>query len=165
MKRKLVFVQLMVIIALIMTCAPAAMAEDGGISAVAANTVIETASSVIGTLLLGAIGVFFVWLRGKVKSERILAAMDELEKAAVRVAGALQQDIVDGLKAASADGKLTPEEGEMLAAKSLALVKQGMTPSAKELIAAAGLDLEKLIEEQVKSAVAAMHGRAVKGAA
>ncbi len=69
---------------------------------------------------------------------------------------------MDGIKAVSADGKLklSADEIKMLAGKSLEKVKTGMSEASKDLITTAGLELETLIAEQVKKAVAAIHAKA-----
>ena len=79
------------------------------------NTVIiETIVSVLANLAVTLIGVAGAWLVTQIaKSQQlntINTAVDELTNAAETTVLELQQTVVDGLKEASADGKLTQEE-------------------------------------------------------
>ena len=76
------------------------------------NTVIiETIVSVLANLAITLIGVAGAWLVTQIgKSQQlktINAAVGELTTAAEQTVYELQQTVVDDLKAASADGKLT----------------------------------------------------------
>ena len=57
----------------------------------------------------------------------------------------MQQTIVGPLKAAAADGKLTPDEIADLRNMLVAQTKQKMLPSAINIINAAGADIEAII--------------------
>ena len=88
------------------------------------NTVIiETIVSVLANLAITLIGVAGAWLVTQIgKSQQlktINAAVGELTTAAEQTVYELQQTVVDDLKAASADGKLTQEEITALGKKLL----------------------------------------------
>ena len=79
------------------------------------NTVIiETVASVLSNLAVTLITVLGAWLVAQIgKAQRlktINAAVGELTSAAETTVMELQQTVVDGLKEASADGKLTQDE-------------------------------------------------------
>ena len=79
------------------------------------NTVIiETIVSVLANLAITLIGVAGAWLLAQISKNQQLntinTAVGELTAAAEQTVFELQQTVVDGLKEASADGKLTQEE-------------------------------------------------------
>ncbi len=111
--------------------------------------VIEYGVQIAATLLITLIGVLGAWLTLKIgKREQLAtinAAQQEVIKAAKLTVGELQQTVVDGLKAASKDGKLTPQEiaelGDMLIDKTLAKLS-GPTYA---LLNAVAVDVNELI--------------------
>ena len=79
------------------------------------NTVIiETIVSVLANLAVTLIGVAGAWLLAQISKNQQLntinTAVGELTAAAEQTVLELQQTVVDGLKEASSDGKLTQEE-------------------------------------------------------
>ena len=78
------------------------------------SVIIETIVSVAANLAITLIGVLGAWLVAQIGKTQQLntinAAVGELTNAAETTVLELQQTVVDGLKEASADGKLTKEE-------------------------------------------------------
>ena len=78
------------------------------------NALIENGVQVAVSLVVALIGVAGTWLSiqiGKVKKlQTVKLATDEAKDAAITTVLELQQTVVDDLKAASVDGKLTKEE-------------------------------------------------------
>ena len=114
------------------------------------NTVIiETIVSVLANLAITLIGVAGAWLVAQIgktqQLKTINAAVDELTNAAETTVMELQQTVVDGLKEASADGKLTQEEitnlGKLLLEGSMAK----MSDSAMNVLKAANVDINAII--------------------
>jgi len=122
------------------------------------HVLIDVAGTVLQAILLGLVAIAIAWLKSKVKSERLLNALTELEQAAEITVGELQQTVVFGLKEAAADGKLSKEEIAELGQMSLSLVKARMSGAAQDLITAAGMDLNDLIRAQVEKQVLALKG-------
>ena len=122
------------------------------------HVLIDVAGTVLQAVLLGLVAIAIAWLKSKVKSERLLNALTELEQAAEITVGELQQTVVFGLKEAAADGKLSKEEIAELGQMSLSLVKARMSGAAQNLITAAGMDLNDLIRAQVEKQVLALKG-------
>ena len=113
------------------------------------NTIIEIVVQVIGALAVTAITLAGAWLTSiigkKTQLMNINIAKDEVIAAAVITVGELQQTMVEHLKAASADGKLTDAE---ITALGKALVEgtiNKLSTPAHNLLAAAGVDLLDLI--------------------
>lgn len=122
------------------------------------EVIIEVIVQVIGALLMGVIGVAFAYLTklvGKTKElEHVASAMDELENVVTTVVGDLQQTIVENLKAASADGKLSQEDiydlGKLLVMK----VSEQLSDPASTTIKAAGIDMTEAIHSIAEAYIA-----------
>ncbi len=115
------------------------------------NTVIiETIVSVLANLAITLIGVAGAWLVTQIgKSQQlktINAAVGELTNAAETTVWELQQTVVDGLKEASADGKLTQDEitnlGKLLLEGTLAK----MSESGIGVLKAANVDINAIVK-------------------
>lgn len=112
--------------------------------------IIEYAAQIIAYLLLALLGVLGTWLAGKFAKRQELTnisiATNEAVGAAQQTVLELQQTVVDKLKAAHADGKLTEDEikdlGDALIKKSL----EKMSVPATKVLAAAGADISAIIK-------------------
>ena len=114
------------------------------------NTVIiETIVSVLANLAITLIGVAGAWLVTQIgKSQQlktINAAVGELTPAAEQTVYELQQTVVDDLKAASADGKLTQEEITVLGKKLLEGALAKMSDSGIGVLKAANVDINAIV--------------------
>ena len=114
------------------------------------NTVIiETVVSVLANLAITLIGVFGAWLMAQIakkqKLSTINAAVEELTYAAETTVLELQQTVVDDLKEASADGKLTKDEIKELGKKLLEGTMQKMSESGIGVLKAANVDINAII--------------------
>ena len=104
---------------------------------------------IAATLLITLIGVLGAWLTLKLgKStnlQNINAAQKEVIRAAKLTVGELQQTLVGELKAANADGKLTPEEIESLKDKLIEKTLEKLSAPAFTLLQSAAVDIQALI--------------------
>lgn len=108
------------------------------------NTVKITAALLL--MLIGVLGTYLTTLAAKrAETANVSEALRALTEAAKTTVGELQQTIVGPLKAAAADGKLTPDEIADLRNMLVAQTKQKMLPSAINIINAAGADIEAII--------------------
>ena len=147
MKRKLI----LVLLALLMLILPAvALADTGGTAnATVADILIENAVNIATAFFIALIGVFGAWLTAKLgkatQLDTVNRAQQELIKLAQITVGELKQTVVDGMKAASKDGKLSKEEiaqlGQMLFEKTTAK----LSASAMDVLTAAQVDISALI--------------------
>lgn len=97
-------------------------------------------------MLIGVLGTYLTTLATKrAETANVSEALRALTEAAKTTVGELQQTIVEPLKAAAADGKLTPDEIADLRNMLVAQTKQKMLPSAINIINAAGADIEAII--------------------
>ena len=144
MKKKLA----LVLIALLLLALPAvALADTGGTNA--AGILIENAVEIAAAFFIALIGVFGAWLTAKLgkatQLDTVNRAQQELIKLAQITVGELKQTVVDGMKAAHTDGKLTKEEiaslGQLLFEKTAAKI----SASALDVLTAAQVDISALI--------------------
>ena len=147
MKKKLI----LVLIALLMLALPiVALADTGGTAnATVANILIENAVNIAAAFFIALIGVFGAWLTAKLgkatQLDTVNRAQQELIKLEKITVVELKQTVVDGMKAASKDGKLTKDEiaqlGNMLYEKTTAK----LSASAMDVLTAAQVDISALI--------------------
>ena len=113
------------------------------------TVIIETAVSIVANLAVTLIGVFGAWLLMQIgknqKLSTINTAVGELTNAAEQTVLELQQTVVDDLKAASADGKLTKDEVEVLGKKLIDGALAKMSGSAMDVMKAANVDINAII--------------------
>ena len=114
------------------------------------NTVIiETLVSVLSNLAITLIAVLGAWLVAQIGKNQQLAtintAVEELTNAAETTVLELQQTMVDGLKEASADGKLTQEEIAQLGKLLLKGTLEKMSDSGINVLQAANVDINAII--------------------
>lgn len=145
-------ITLMIVIAMVFAFAVTAYADDGTTAAQQPDYIaglIDKAATVVQTLILTAIGIIGAWvslkLNASVKLKNVGAAWDEAVKAAKLTVGELKQTVVDGLKAANPDGKLSDEEIAELQSKLIQMSKDKMSEPAYNILIAAAVDVEALI--------------------
>ncbi|MBR3972981.1 MAG: hypothetical protein IKJ99_03375 [Oscillospiraceae bacterium] len=124
------------------------------------EVIIEAAVQILGELVLAMIGVAGTWLLAKMSEQKklinIAAATDEATQAAQMTVLELQQTVVDGLKAAHADGKLTEDEKNELGIMLLEKAMEKMSQPAKNILAAAGKDITAIIKGAAEALIAQM---------
>ena len=147
MKKKLILVLLAF---LLLTLPVVALADTGGnVDDTVASILIENAVNIVAAFFIALIGVFGAWLTAKLgkatQLDTVNRAQQELIKLAQITVGELKQTVVDGMKAASKDGKLSKEEiaqlGQMLFEKTTAK----LSASAMDVLTAAQVDISALI--------------------
>ena len=147
MKKKLI----LGLLALLMLVLPAvALADTGGTADVTvANILIENAVNIAAAFFIAVIGVFGAWLTAKLgkatQLDTINHAQQELIKLAQITVGELKQTVVDGMKAAHTDGKLTKEEIAHLGQLLLEKTSAKLSASAMDVLTAAQVDIAALI--------------------
>ena len=114
------------------------------------EVIIETAVRILATLILTLIGVLGTWLTAKIAKRNELANINAATNEAIGAAQLtvleLQQTVVDGWKAASADGKLSKDEITQLGTMLIDKTMEKMSDSAKNLLTAAGVDITAIIK-------------------
>ena len=145
MKKKLI----LVLLALLMLALPAVALADADGTVNTTDILIENAVNIAAAFFIALIGVFGAWLTAKLgkatQLDTVNRAQQELIKLAQITVGELKQTVVDGMKAAHKDGKLSKEEiaqlGHLLFEKTTAK----LSASAMDVLTAAQVDISALI--------------------
>ena len=158
MKKKLI----LVLVAFLMLALPAVALADtgGGVDTTVAGILIENAVNIAAAFFIALIGVFGAWLTAKLgkatQLDTVNRAQQELIKLAQITVGELKQTVVDGMKAASKDGKLTTDEiaqlGQLLFEKTTAK----LSASAMDVLTAAQVDISSLITGTAEQLISGM---------
>lgn len=125
------------------------------------NAVISVVTQVVATLLITLIGVLGAWLTAKIGKKveltNINRAKDELIAAAQQTVMELQQTVVEGLKDAAVDGKLSEDEIAELSLMLMAKTKEKMSAPAIQLLEAAAVDVNAIIRGAGEALICEMH--------
>ena len=126
------------------------------------NALIDSCVQVLVALAVALIGVAGTWLTaqiGKVKKlQTVQIAVDEAKNAAITTVLELQQTVVDDLKAAAVDGKLTKEEIAKLKNDLLAMSMAKLSDASVKVLTAAGVDISAIITGAAEAMVGQMKG-------
>ena len=147
MKKKLI----LVLIVLLMLALPVvALADTGGtVNTSIADILIENAVNIAAAFFIALIGVLGAWLTAKLgkstELDTVNRAQQELIKLAQITVGELKQTVVDGMKAAHADGKLTKDEIAQLGQQLYEKTTAKLSGSAMDVLTAAQVDVSALI--------------------
>ena len=119
--------------------------------------ILEILSPVLLAALTWAAAKLAQLIRAKVKSEYLRGALVRLDDAVFTAVKDLKQSVVEEIKAASADGKITDDEKKRIKEKALASVKSHLgTKGLSELATVLGLDggaIEGFLSSKVEAAV------------
>lgn len=125
------------------------------------NALIENGVQVAVSLVVALIGVAGTWLSiqiGKVKQlQTVKLATDEAKDAAITTVLELQQTVVDDLKAAAVDGKLTKEEIAKLKNDLISMSMAKLSDTSVKILTAAGVDISAIIAGAGETLIGKMH--------
>lgn len=121
------------------------------------NALIDSGVQILVALAVALIGVGGTWLTsqiGKVKQlQTVQIATNEAKDAAITTVMELQQTVVDDLKAAAVDGKLTKEEIAMLKNDLLSMSMAKLSNASVKVLTAAGVDISAIITGAAESVI------------
>lgn len=119
--------------------------------------VLEILSPVVLAVLTWAAAKLAQLIRAKVQNEYLKGVLVRLDDAVFTAVKDLQQSVVDEIKAASVDGKITEEEKRRIKEKAISAVKSHLgTKGLAEVAKILGLEggaLEGLLSSKVEAAV------------
>lgn len=125
------------------------------------NALIENGVQVAVSLVVALIGVAGTWLSiqiGKVKKlQTVQLATDEAKDAAITTVLELQQTVVDDLKAAAVDGKLTKEEIAKLKNDLISMSMAKLSDTSVKILIAAGVDISAIIAGVGEALIQKLH--------
>lgn len=159
MKKRL-FPMLLALLMLLALAGCATATSEGGGNPIATEAAI-VALDIAATAATALIGVVGAWTLAKIGQNKSLsnlqAAIKQVIDAAQLTVGELQQTVVVGLKEAAPDGKLTPAQIEDLKRKLLQKTSEKLTAPAVQLLEAAKLDVNALIQGAAEDMINNMH--------
>ena len=124
------------------------------------ETIIEVVTAALFDLVLAALTVLLAWVGAKIGENKKLAnineAKQEVDDAVFQTVAELQQTVVEGLKAAAEDGKLTQEEISELGYQVIYRSMRKLSEPSISLLRAAGVDLEAYIQGAAEKWVASL---------
>lgn len=122
------------------------------------NVIIETSVSILTNLVVALIGIFGAWLVAQIgkstKLNTIKKATEALTSAAEQTVWELQQTVVEGLKEASDDGKLSRDEIDNLAVKLYEGTISKMSEPSMNVLQAAQIDINAIITGSAEALIA-----------
>ena len=114
------------------------------------DALVDTIVRVLTAVLIALISAGGAWILrkigDKVQTANIRNALEDVIRITQITVGELQQTIVEGLKAAHEDGKLTETEIKALQETLMNHVVERISAPTCTLIESAGIDLESLIQ-------------------
>lgn len=108
---------------------------------------------IIGTLIAGLVSIFISWLRNKINTEKYGKYLDWAEQIIHNVVYDLQQSIVDDLKEASEDGKLTSKEAESIKSLAIEKIKNQIPSYILEYLSKGFSDVDDMIGSYIEKTV------------
>ena len=122
------------------------------------EVLIEVGTQVLFELLLLVLSVAFAfigkWLAKHEKLKTVAAAMEEVQMLARETVNELEQTVVENLKAATKDGKLSKTDIEWLGQQLIEKVAAKMSIPAEDTLRAAGVDIVALIHSAAEAFIA-----------
>ena len=122
------------------------------------DVLIQYGVEILAAVVLALIGTIGAWLASilakKMELANIASAQKEVTTAAQATVLELKQTVVDDLKAAATDNKLTKEEVAELGVKLLAMTLSKLSASALKLLESAKVDITALIKSAGESFIA-----------
>ena len=119
------------------------------------DILIEYAVNIVVSVIVALLGIAGSWVLSKLAKRVELANINEATKTLIsmtqQTVSELEQTIVEGLKADSEDGKLTPDEIKMLGEQLLEITEAKLSDSVKGLLSAAKIDIEVLIHSAAEA--------------
>ncbi len=144
MKKILILILTLLMVFVLSACTmPAVTNPDGTdtVAGVAIKTGLDVIEAACVMLLTVAGTAWAAKNKDKVYLQNINIAFDNVFKMARITVGELKQKVVDGMKAAADDGKLSDEQIQELQRELLAKTLEKLDAPTKEVLAAAGADI------------------------
>lgn len=118
----------------------------------------EITIALIGIVFTGAIiplsKAGFAWLKEKTQSEALKSAITEAQTVADGVVAGLQQNVVEGLKAGNADGKLTADEAREVMDTAIGQFVNDLSAKSLKVIEANADDAAQFIANMIEQRLA-----------
>lgn len=125
------------------------------------QTILEMCINIIGQIVTILVGIALTWVIAKIgkneKFKTIALALDGLNQATQTTVLELQQTMVQNIKNASADGKLSSEEINMLSQLLLEKTLDKMNQASINVLQAANVDINAAIIGAGEALISQLH--------
>jgi|AGTN01.2.fsa_nt_gi hypothetical protein len=101
----------------------------------------------------------FEWLKGKTNNEALRSALEEAKTVADSVVASLQATVVDGLKAGSADGKLSADDAMEVADMAVGMFLSDISERSLTLLENSADDITAYVGNLIESRLAQLKKR------
>jgi len=102
----------------------------------------------------------FEWLKGKTRSEALRSALGEAQTVADNVIASLQANVVEGLKARSADGKLSARDAKEVSERAVKMFLSDLSAGSLKVISENADDITGYVKNLIEARLlAAKKGR------
>ena len=104
------------------------------------------------------ITVAFKWIKSKTQNEALLTAISEAQTVATNVVANLQANVVDALKSANSDGKLTADEITEVKEKALNMFLSDLSQQSYNVINANADNIFMWVQNLMEAKLTALKG-------
>jgi hypothetical protein len=118
--------------------------------------IIAAVGLVISAVVLPLVKVAFAWLKSRTENEAVQTALDEARVVANNVVASLKSTLVDGLKAKSADGKLSATEALEIAQKATGMFLSDLSQRSLEVLGRNADDLAAYVGNLLEARLLAL---------
>ena len=113
--------------------------------------IIAAAGLLFSAVIIPLVKAVFAWLKSKTDNEALKSAIEEAQGVADAVVAGLQANVVDGLKAKSADGKLSADEAKELAQSASSMFLSDLSARSRKVIESNADDISAYIGNLIES--------------
>jgi hypothetical protein len=119
----------------------------------AADTLLPIAATLLTALVSWGLTELAKYVRSRTKNEAVNGALQRICHMADTTVAELNQTVADGLRAAAADGKITPDERAALKAQAVGLVQSRLAPEVIKAAAQGVTDITEFISARIERSV------------
>lgn len=130
--------------------------QDGSVLEVVLSTIVPAVTALLVwcvKLLTTFVKAKENEIKSKTNNETVKSYVELISDNATNIVISLNQTLVEGLKEASSDGRLTKDDAEMIKTKAIAMLADTLSDDIKETIAKVFKDTNKYLENVIERTV------------
>lgn len=120
------------------------------------EVVVAVISLIFTCVIVPVMAAVFKWLRSKTKNEALVTALSEAETIATNVVSSLQTNVVEALKIASEDGKLSDQEVSGIRKKALDMFLSDLSKQSYDVINKNAVDIAVWVQNLIETRLLAI---------
>jgi hypothetical protein len=118
--------------------------------------VIAAVGLVFSAVVLPLVKAAFTWLKSRTENEAVQTALDEAKTVADNVVASLKATMVDGLKAKSADKKLSAAEAQEVTKKAMRMFLSDLSQRSLEVLGSNADDISAYVGNLLEARLLAL---------